>query len=86
MKKFLTFSLALALGATLAAEDVRIFKCSEDGIPGQTGPQLMGFSMSADGHYICGTIEQGAGLFIADTFTGEVKWMVDGEHGSEMAL
>lgn len=84
MKKLFTFALSLAVTSTLLADSVRIFKCSEDGIPGLTEPQLMGFSISADGHYICGTIEQGAGLFIADNFTGEVRWMVEGEAGSEL--
>lgn len=84
MKKLFTFSIALALSAHLMADSVRVFKCSEDGIPGQTEPQLLGFSMSADGHYICGTIEQGAGIFIADSFTGSVKWNADGEYSSEL--
>lgn len=84
MKKFFIFAISLALGTSVYADGLRIFKCSEDGIPGQTEPQLMGFNMSSDGHYVCGTIEQGAGLFIADNFTGEVKWMVDGEASSEL--
>ena len=84
MKKLFTFALSLTVASTLLADNVRIFKCSEDGIPGQTEPQLMGFSMSADGHFICGTIEQGAGLFIADAFSGEVKWLIDGESSSEL--
>lgn len=84
MKKTVTLSLALTLCTPLFAESLRLFKCSEDGIPGLTEPQLMGFSMSADGRYICGTIEQGSGLFIADSFTGEVKWRIDGEASSEL--
>lgn len=84
MKKLFILTLSLALTSTLFADSVRILKCSEDGIPGRTEPQLLGFSMSADGHYICGTIEQGSGLFIADNFTGEVKWMVNGDYSSEL--
>ena len=84
MKKLFTLYLALALGAPLHAETLQIFKCSEDGIPGQTDPQLMGFSISANGRYVCGAIEQAAGFFTADCLTGEVKWMLGGDYGSEL--
>lgn len=84
MKKFVTLSLAVALGIPMFAESLRIFKCSEDGIPGQTEPQLMGFSMSANGRYVCGAIEMAAGIFIADCETGEVKWKAMEESGGEL--
>ena len=84
MKKLVTLYLTLALGAQLHAENLQIFRCSEDGIPGQTEPQLMGFSISANGHYVCGSIEQAAGFFSADCLTGEVKWILGGEAGSEL--
>ncbi|MDE5871566.1 MAG: hypothetical protein K2H22_06480 [Muribaculaceae bacterium] len=86
MKKFVTLYLALALGAPLSAETLQILRCSEDGIPGQSQdePQLMGFSISADGRYVCGAIEQAAGFFTADCLTGEVKWKVGGDAGSEL--
>ena len=84
MKKIVTLSLALALGAPMFAESLRIFKISEDGIPGQTEPQLMGFSMSANGKYVCGAIEMAAGIFIADCETGEVKWKMAEESGGEL--
>lgn len=74
MKKIFTFTLSLALSTSLFAESLQILKCGEDGIPGVTEPQLMGFSISANGRYVCGTIEQGVGIFIADCATGEVKW------------
>lgn len=84
MKKIFAIALSLAASASLCAESIKIFKCTEDGIPGQTEPELMGFSISADGQYICGTIQAGAGGFIADTQTGEVKWMVADEVGGEL--
>lgn len=84
MKKIVTLSLVLALGTPLFAERLQIFRCSEDGIPGRTDPQLMGLSISANGRYICGAIEQGAGIFTADCLTGEVKWKVCGEAESEL--
>lgn len=83
MKKFITLSLALALGVgcPLFADGLRIFRISEDGIPGQTEPQLMGFSISGNGRYVCGAVEQAAGVFIADCLTGEVKWKMADESG-----
>ncbi|MDE7419334.1 MAG: hypothetical protein K2N35_03905, partial [Muribaculaceae bacterium] len=66
------------------ADTLQIFKCSEDGIPGVTEPQLMGFSISPDGRYICGAVEQAAGVFIADCATGEVKWKMAEESSGEL--
>lgn len=84
MKKLVTLSLALALSTPLFADSLQIFKCAEDGIPGRTEPQLLGFSISANGKYICGTIEQGVGVFLADCATGEVKWKMADEVGGEL--
>ncbi|MDE7345536.1 MAG: hypothetical protein K2N48_02210 [Muribaculaceae bacterium] len=84
MKKIFTLALSLAVGTSLFADSLQIFKCSEDGIPGMTEPQLMGFSISANGRYICGAIEQGGGVFIADCETGEVKWKMADEAGGEL--
>ena len=84
MKKLFTFPIALALAAPVMAEGLHIFRCSEDGIPGQTEPMLMGFAISADARYVCGTIQQGGGIFVADCLTGEVKWNADGEDSSEL--
>lgn len=84
MKKLITFSLALALSVPLFADSLQIFKCSEDGIPGQTEPELMGFSISANGQYICGTIQQGSGFFTASCISGEVKWKMADESGGEL--
>lgn len=84
MKKIFTFAMSLAVGTSLYADSLQIFKCSEDGIPGMTEPQLMGFSISANGRYICGAIEQGGGVFIADCTTGEVKWKMADKVGGEL--
>ncbi|MDE6511289.1 MAG: hypothetical protein K2L00_04240, partial [Muribaculaceae bacterium] len=83
MKKLIFLSLSLALGVPLFADSLHIFKCSEDGIPGQTEPELMGFNISANGQYICGAIQQGSGFFSASCLTGEVKWMM-GDAGGEL--
>ncbi|MDE6291510.1 MAG: hypothetical protein K2M16_08255, partial [Muribaculaceae bacterium] len=85
MKKFITLSLVLTLGTPLFAESLQILKCTADGIPGMSAnePQLMGFNMSANGRYVCGTIEMGMGGFTADCLTGDVKWTVGEETGGE---
>ncbi|MDE6548773.1 MAG: hypothetical protein K2L22_07235 [Muribaculaceae bacterium] len=83
MKKIFTLALSIAATASLSAESIKIFKCTEDGIPGQTEPELMGFSISANGQYICGTIQAGAGGFSADTQSGIVNWMMADEVGGE---
>lgn len=84
MKKIFTLSLALILCIPAFADSLRIFRCSKDGIPGISEPQLLGFSISANGQYVCGTIEQGSGLFIGNSLTGEVKWIADGNNSSEL--
>lgn len=83
-KKLLGLSVALAFSTPLFAEQLMVLKCSEDGIPGQTEPALMGFSISANGKYICGAIESASGIFVADTQNGEVKWKRADESGGEL--
>lgn len=82
--KLIALSVALALSSPLYADDLKVFKCSNDGIPGQTEPELMGFSISSNGNYICGSIQAGAGVFVADSQTGEVKWKAADESGGEL--
>lgn len=84
MKKIALLSLAFAISAPLHADSLHIFRLSEDGIPGQTEPQLMGFSISANGRYVCGAIEMATGIFVADSQTGEVKWMMGENSGGEL--
>lgn len=84
MKKTFTLSLALALTVSVYADGLQIFNCGK-GIPGVDEPQLMGLGISPDGHYICGPTENGSGLFIADRFTGDVKWAIaEGDEGGEL--
>lgn len=85
MKKIITISVAFVLCASVSAEKLQILKCSEDGIPGVTEPQLLGLGISSDGKYVCGTIEQASGIFIANCQTGEVKYKVpEGGEGAEL--
>lgn len=64
MKKLFTLTLGVALCATVNAESVKILGLG--GIPGWDEPQFMGLGISADGKYVCGSIEMGDGFFVAD--------------------
>lgn len=83
MKKTVTLSLALALAASVYADNVKVLGCGQ-GVPGVDEPQLMGLGISPNGHYVCGPIENGAGFFAADVQTGEVKWTLAGDEGGEL--
>ncbi|MDE6368741.1 MAG: hypothetical protein K2K94_05835 [Muribaculaceae bacterium] len=84
MKKTFTLSLALALCTSVYAEDIRTFSCGI-GTPGFDEPSLVGLGISPNGKYICGTLEQGAGIFVASNETGDVNWLiVTGDEGGEL--
>lgn len=84
MKKIITLSLFVALCSSIYADKLSIFSLGL-GIPGLNEPQLYGLGMSANGKYVCGALEMGNGIFVADAETGEVEWMmVDGEEGGEL--
>ncbi len=75
MKKLLTLSIAAALFGSASADTVQIL-CSPGAVPGVDEPPLLGLSISPNGRYVCGALEQGIGIFAADLTTGEVKWHV----------
>lgn len=84
MKKIITFALALTLATTINAENITVFSCGL-GTPGVEEPQLMGLGLSPNGRYVCGSIENGMGIFAADVQTGEVKWnIVEADDGGEL--
>ncbi|MDE6010238.1 MAG: hypothetical protein K2F87_02160 [Muribaculaceae bacterium] len=85
MKKSISFFLFLALCTSVQANELQILSCGV-GTPGADEPQLLGLSISPDGHYICGPLEMGNGFFAADRITGEVKWSpsADAATGAEM--
>lgn len=65
MKKIFTTFLGIAICASVNAQSIKILTLGE-GTPGIEEPQLMGLGISADGRYVCGSIEMGDGFFIAD--------------------
>lgn len=83
MKKIFMLSLAAALCASVNAEGIKILTCGS-GVPGIDEPQLMGLGISPDGRYVCGALEMGAGIFVADVEAGEVKWSLCGDEGGEL--
>lgn len=85
MKKFFTLSVAFAICASISAESVKIFRISEDGIPGTTEPELYGLAISPNGNFFCGVLTEGAGIFIGDSRSGEIKYKVfESEQGGEL--
>ena len=84
MKKLFTLSLGVALCATVNAESLRVLTLGL-GIPGLDEPQLMGLSISADGKYVCGSIEMGNGYFVADIENDVYQFDVtDDDEGAEL--
>ena len=83
MKKILAFSAFIALCSSGYAEELTILSCGL-GTPGIDEPQLLGLGLSPDGKYICGAIESGSGIFVADRETGNVNWKIVGDEGGEL--
>ena len=84
MKKTFTLSLALALCASVHAENLKIFSCGI-GTPGMEEPALMGLGISPNGKYICGALQEGVGIFVADNETGDVNWLIlSNDDGGEL--
>lgn len=84
MKKVFTLSLALAICGLGFADTVKVLSCGI-GIPGQQEPQLQGLGISPNGKYVCGSIETGVGIFIADMESDEVIYTIaTGDEGGEL--
>lgn len=84
MKKIFTISLALALCSSINAEQVKILPFGPDGTF-ENSPNMMGLGMSPDGRYICGVLEMGAGIFVINTSTYDIKWeIVETDNGGEL--
>lgn len=55
------------------------------GIPAVEEPQMMGLAMSRNGHYVCGSIENGAGYFVADLTNNIAQFVVsEDDLGAEL--
>lgn len=74
MKRIFTIGLAVALGVSAYAQGLKIL-CPGSDINDSMMNQLYGEAISADGKYVCGAVSFGDGIFVADAFTGEVKFV-----------
>ena len=84
MRKIFTLSLTLALCASVNAETIKLLGLGL-GVPGMDEPQLIGLGISPDGKYVCGSLEMGQGLFVADTQSGDVRYdMSEDPEGAEL--
>lgn len=73
MKKIFTFGFAVALSVSAYAQGLKVL-CPGSDINDSMLNQLYGEAISADGRYVCGAVSFGDGIFVADAFTGEVRF------------
>ncbi|MDE5806677.1 MAG: hypothetical protein K2H76_01055 [Muribaculaceae bacterium] len=83
MKKIITLSLLLALGAGAYAETIELLSFG-DGFPQPTEPPLLGLSISPNGKYVCGGLDMGTGIFVLNRETGKIEWEMCGDDGGEV--
>lgn len=83
MKKTFTLSLAVALAASIYADEVKTFSFGM-GTPGVDEPTFCGLGLSGNGKYFCGAFDQGIGIVIGNTETGELKYKMCGDSGGEL--
>lgn len=70
--------------AAMSAQQLKVLSCSE-GFPQIGEPPLQSLGISPNGEYVCGSIAMGAGIFVADLKTDEVKWeLIDDDEGGEL--
>lgn len=73
MKKIFTVGFAVALSVSAYAQGLKVL-CPGSDINDSMMYQLYGEAISGDGRYVCGAVSFGEGVFVADAFTGEVKY------------
>lgn len=74
MKKIFTIGVAVALSVSAYAEGLKVL-CPGSDISDSMLNQLYGEAISADGRYVCGNVNFGEGVFVADAFTGDVRFV-----------
>lgn len=73
MKKIFTVCFAVALGASVFADEIK-FLSIDPSVDNSMNYPLYGEAISADGRYVCGAVSFGDGIFVADALSGEVKY------------
>lgn len=84
MRKIFTAFLSLALCSTVNAQSIKTLSFGL-GTPGIDEPQLIGLGISADGKYVCGSLEMGEGYFVADLENNFIQYDVtEDDEGAEL--
>ena len=86
MKKISTITLALTFCLTAtAATSLRMLTFGSELGPGITEPGIMGFGISPNGRYVCGSIEYASGIFIGDLETNKMFYSIsDSDTGAQL--
>ncbi|MDE6011064.1 MAG: hypothetical protein K2F87_06450 [Muribaculaceae bacterium] len=85
MKTIYTMTLALAICATANADNptLQMLSFGSEAGPGKGEPGMLGLGISPDGRYVCGTLENGIGIFIGDLDNDKMIFNIpdDGDGG-----
>ncbi|MDE6521641.1 MAG: hypothetical protein K2L17_02390 [Muribaculaceae bacterium] len=86
MKKISIITLVLSFSITaLADTSLRMLSFGSEMGPGITEPGIMGFGISPNGRYVCGSIEYAAGIFIGDLETNKMLYSIsDSDTGAQL--
>lgn len=83
MKRTFTFSFLAAL--CIAANADKVYTLGMGGIPSVDEPALYGLNISPNGKYVCGAIEMGVGIFVADWRANDIKYEISlADEGGEL--
>lgn len=86
MRKFTSLALALAICATANADTtLKMLTFGSPEGPGLGEPGMMGFGISPNGKYVCGTLELGIGMFIGDLENDNFIYRIsEGDFGAQL--
>ena len=86
MKKFSIIALAFAICATANADTtLKMLSLGSDQKPGLGEPGMIGLGISPDGRYVCGTLENGIGIFIGDLDSDKMIYEIsEGNDGGQL--
>lgn len=83
-QKVLALAAMLCASVGAGAESVTMLTFGI-GAPAIEEPQMMGLAMSRNGNYVCGSIENGAGYFVADLTSKSAQFVVsEDDLGAEL--
>lgn len=68
IKKIVSCALAFLSFLSVSADEIKVLTLGLGNLGEE--PQLMGLGISPDGRYVCGSVDQGKGVFVADIVMG----------------